>query len=321
MAKVLIIGKIPPPIGGVTVHIARLVYHLRDRGCDFRFCDLQKDSFVRIIFQIATHRIIHVHFSSPSVQLLFAICCRLIGKKLIITYHGKWGRYGWWKNWLVELGAGLAYALIVQDRASFSLALKCNPRARLISTYIPGGAIQPLPQALLDCITVRYTKYEATFCTNAWNVAFDRDGREIYGISDLVSHFAQFPQYQLLISDPSGNYQRHIKGTRQIPDNILFISTLHDFRNILLLSNAFIRNTTTDGVSLSIHEAWALQIPVLASAAVERPSFCSVFENFLTVDLDAHLEDARQRISLVKMLPDTVAEVIDLYREIAGQIG
>lgn len=317
MAKLLIIGKMPPPVGGVSMHVKRLTQSLRRLGFDFDFCDPGKTSVFKILLQIATHRIIHIHFSNPVVQVVLALFCRLTHKKLIITYHGCWGRYGALGNRAVELSAHIAHVPIVQERASLLQALRCNPRSREVSTYIADPEIQPLPASLQAKIVSRRKYYRATFCTNAWNVTFDKNGREIYGITEMIDRFHEYPEYQLLISDPSGNYRSYIqKYNPHISNNIFFISHLHDFKSILLLSDAFIRNTTTDGVSLSIHEARDLGIPILASAAVERLPFCSIFYDFSKTDLKEKLEEAERLIALPVEASDTVARLIELYQDI-----
>lgn len=319
MAKLLIIGKTPPPIGGVSMHVQRLTRRLRQQRFDFDFCDYGKTSIFKIFFKIATHGTIHIHFSNPIVQAALAAFCRLTGKKLIITYHGQWGRYTALGNRAVKLSARLAHVPIVQEHASLLQALRCNPRSREISTYIADSEILPLAAPLQAILTSRRKFYRATFCTNAWNVTFDKGGREIYGILEMINCFAHYPEYQLLISDPSGNYRSYIQQRiLHIPPNIFFINHLHDFKSVLLLSEAFIRNTTTDGVSLSVHEARELGIPVMASAAVQRPSFCSVFKDLSKTDLTAKLEEAKRRITLPYKAPDVVMELVELYREIAG---
>lgn len=317
MANLLIIGRMPPPIGGVTMHVKRLTQSLRRTGFRFDFCDIGERPVLKTIFEIIRHRCIHIHISNPTVQLILAIFCRLTFKRLIITYHGCWGRYGTLGNLAVKLSAYLAYVPIVQERAGLLRALRCNARSRLISTYIPDHEILPLAKCLDSEIAPRRERYEATFCTNAWNVTFDKYGREIYRISEIIERFADYPEYQLLVSDPSGNYRSYIqKNTPHISSNVFFISHLHDFKSILLLSNAFIRNTSTDGVSLSIHEARELGIPILASAAAERPPFCSTFQDFLETDLKAKLEEAQRLIALPGTPPDTVAELMKLYRDV-----
>lgn len=317
MANLLIIGRMPPPIGGVTAHVKRLTQSLRRAGFDFDFCDIGQSSVLKISFEIIRHRNIHIHISNPAMQFMFAIFCRLTRKTLIITYHGSWGRYGTLGNLAVKLSAYLAYVPIVQEHAGLMRALRCNARSRLISTYIPDHEILPLAKCLHSEIASRRERYQATFCTNAWNATFDKYGREIYRISEIVERFADYPEYQLLVSDPSGNYLSYIhKNTPHISSNVFFISHLHDFKSILLLADAFIRNTSTDGVSLSIHEARELGIPILASSAADRPPFCSTFQDFLETDLKAKLEEAQRLIALPGTPPDTVTELMKLYRDV-----
>lgn len=321
MAKLLIIGKIPPPVGGVTEHLRRLTLGLRRTGFDFNFCDTGKTPVSQIIFHILMHPVIHIHFSNPAAQLAFAVFCRLTFKQLIITYHGRWGRYGTPGNLAVKLSAYLAYVPVVQERASLLQALRCNPRAREISTYIADPVARPLPAPLQSALASRRAHYQAIFCTNAWNLTFDKNGREIYGISELIQRFASYPEYLLLISDPSRKYRSYIENSMSdISGNVFFINHLHDFKSILLLSDAFIRNTTTDGVSLSVHEARELGIPVLASAAVERPPFCSIFQDFSESDLKVKLEEAQRLMALPGVASDTVSTLVELYREIVQKV-
>lgn len=321
MRKILIIGRVPPPIGGVTTHVKRLVEALRRRTFPVEFCDLGNDGRIACLSKILRHSKIHLHVSNPGAQLLFAAFCRLMGKKLLITYHGRWGRYRRFGNWAVKWSARLAYVPVVQDEYSLAHALECNARAQRITTYIPPGEVRPLAESLRKKIVEYQKKYEATFCTNAWNVTFDKYGKEVYGICSLIKRFQKYPQYLLLVSDPSGKYRQWL-ADRNIPtpDNIVLISHPHDFHGILLLADAFIRNTTTDGVSLSIHEAFELKVAVLASASVTRPAFCSVFDDILETDLKAKLEEARQFMSRPVSLPDAVEELINLYSKLDNQL-
>lgn len=295
MPEVLILGKIPPPVGGITVHVRRLIGALNKKCISFTFCDLRNDTVLTIVRKIMMHNVIHIHFSRPVLQLAFALFCRLTFKKLMITYHGQWGRYRRIGNFAVKLSARLATVPIVQDMRSFQEALSCNRHAKLISTFISSPDIDPLPAWLKQEIISRQAHFKNTFCTNAWNVTFDKYGKETYGISDMVTLFGKHPEYLLLISDPSGAYCQYFAAINiQLPANVMFVNIHHDFRSILSLSDAFIRNTSTDGVSLSIHEARELRVPVLASDAVERPSFCFVFEDLSTLDLQTSLHDARR---------------------------
>ncbi|KQS23808.1 glycosyltransferase [Dyadobacter sp. Leaf189] len=293
MRRLLIIGKVPPPIGGVTMHVKRLVENLEKEGFNnFDFADLQHGP-VRCFFKLCRYEVIHLHISNPAWQVLLALFCRLTFRKLIIAYHGNWGRYTFWGNVLVSWSAWLCSIPIVQNEESLQKALECNKSARLISTFLPSDYIVPLDKCTSSKLAEFRKQHRIIVCTNAWNLTFDKNQKETYGISDLVTYISQQPAFGLVISDPSAAYIRYISDLcGELPTNVLFISIPHDFRNVLQIADAFIRNTTTDGVSLSIHEALQLNVAVLASAVVERSPYCQVYNDLNEMDLETEIRKA-----------------------------
>ncbi|WP_051664055.1 glycosyltransferase [Dyadobacter crusticola] len=313
----LIIGKLPPPIGGVTMHVKRLLENLELEGFkSFDFADLRQ-SPVRCFLKLCRYKVIHLHISSPAWQFLLALFCRLTFKKLIITYHGNWGRYSFWGNVQVSLSAGLCAIPIVQNKESLRLALKWNKAARLISTFLPSSYIEPLDSNTISQLAAFRGKYRMVVCTNAWNLAFDKNQKETYGISELVTYISKQPDFGLIVSDPSAAYLPYILGlVGAIPVNVLFISTPHDFQNILEVADAFIRNTTTDGVSLSIHEALQMDVAVLATAAVERSPYCRVFNDLTDLKLETEIRKAKELlpgIEIKSVDPPAIHQLISMY--------
>ncbi|MCE7068080.1 hypothetical protein [Dyadobacter sp. CY326] len=319
MKKVLIIGKIPPPLGGVTVHVSRLVTALRESGFEnFSFCNLQTEPFWSVFGKIVMHSVIHLHASNPFAQAVFALFCRMCGKKLILTYHGNWGRYSFSGNFAVNISAFLASIPIVQNPESFLCARKFNNHARLISTFIFSKDFVPLDAQTNAKLNDFRERYDHVFCTNAWKLVFDKLGNELYGISDIIRQIQKTDSAGLIISDPSASYSPFIERTfDSIPDNVLIIRGHHDFRNVLHVADAFIRNTSTDGVSLSIFEARELGVAILASDAVSRPEFCYVFGELANVDLIAALAEGKKRLEneIKCWQTDVVKQLVAVYSE------
>jgi glycosyltransferase involved in cell wall biosynthesis len=321
MSKVLILGKTPPPIGGITVHVSRLIEGLSERNFnEFEFCDLQKQSYNQIFTAILHYRTIHLHVSNPYIQLVFAIICKTTFKNLLLTYHGNWGRYRYLKNAAVNLSAWLAHIPIVQNEESFEKAKRWNQNTVLISTFITSNHIEPLRKEVSDEILRIKKSCRLLFCTNAWNLTFDNKGKEIYGILDIILKIETTPGAGLIISDPSGNYQPYIKKhCSKVSAGIFFISENHDFRNVLALSDAFIRNTTTDGVSLSVHEAIEAKVVVLASDVVKRPAVCRVYNDVCKLNLEEEFYEGRKRLSgLAEVKSDLngLETLIELYKRV-----
>jgi len=285
MNKILIIGRIPPPNGGVTVHVSRLLQALKQKKPEcFEFTDYGKKP-VKTCWQILCYKVIHLHSSNPYLQLFLALICGLLFKKSIITFHGNLGRYSMIKNSAVNLSVFLSAVPVVLNAESLQKAQKLNKNASLMTAFIPSSIDTTLNSQLLENLNKFRKKYEILFCTNAWKLTFDKQGKEIYGISGIIRNLEKADKAGLIISDPSGSYAIHIQNTfGKIPDNIFIINEYHDFRNVLTLCDAFIRNTTTDGDSLSIHEAIEKNVAVFASDCVTRPAECMLFSNIEFAD-------------------------------------
>jgi hypothetical protein len=317
--KVLIIGKTPPPVGGITVHVGRLIEGLYENGFQqFSFCDLQNEPVLSIISKIVRHRVAHLHVSNPFIQLCAAVFYRIFFKKLILTYHGNWGRYGSSGDWAVNLSAWMCAIPIVQNQESFRRALYWNKRARLITTFISSRYIAPVNVQHAAQLTDFRKRYKSIFCTNAWNLTFDKNGNETYGIAQIILNMLYVSNAGLIISDPSGSYKPFLTSIfGVIPDHFLFVHEPHDFRNVLRVADAFIRNTTTDGVSLSIFEAHELNVVVLASDSVDRPGFCNIFHDITKTDLIKELKKGRERLESEgnALLTDAMKELTVLYKQ------
>lgn len=269
MCKLLIIGKTPLPIGGVTIHVQRLIELLDFYNVDYTYYDLSKFKFYSFCLSVCRSEYAHLHSSSPILRLFFALLCKIVKTKSIITYHGNIGRFGCIKNSFDRLSIIFAKIPVVLNNKSFIQARRLNKNTQLCSAYIPECLKNNNTLNSFTNSMIVYFKqhYKFIFCTNAFNIAYDKFGKEIYGIDFLV-HFFSGTDYALIISDPSGNYKKKIKEVR---DNILFIDYPHSFIEVLQLSDCFIRYTSTDGDSLSIHEAIDNNVPVIATDVVSRP--------------------------------------------------
>lgn len=293
--KLLIIGKKPLPIGGVTRHVQRLTEWLEDIGYAYDFYDLKKFNIFSMMKAIRISKYAHLHCSSPLFQYIFAILCKVYNTYSIITYHCNLGEDGKIKNLLRFASIKLACYPIALNQNSYEIGSKYNKHILLQSAYLPDCHVEnDIDQDTAAQIRAIKQNYNIVCSTNAFNWLLDSKGNEIYCISQLVAFFDSHKQWALLISDPSGNCRCHFKF---VPDNILFISYPHNFINILKESDCFLRYTLSDGDSLSIHEALDLQMPVIATDVVPRPEGTTVVA---VNDWDS-LENAISKVSSLKV--------------------
>jgi len=88
---ILEIGKIPPPIGGISIHIQRIIRALEKSNVKIELFDYSKDrNIAKICIKIYRCNAVHLHLSRKLLRLFFVIFFRLISKKIILTYHGKY---------------------------------------------------------------------------------------------------------------------------------------------------------------------------------------------------------------------------------------
>lgn len=270
--SLLIIGVLPPPLGGVTVHVQRLLRALEESNIEATFIMthhlLQPDSLKAFI----NHKNVHIHASNPFIRFALACLCVLFRKNSFLTYHGNVGRYKGLRNFFDSLAIRLFRWPIVINQRSFNKAIKLNRATQMATAFIPPTQIQPLHPVIQKQLQLLRKTTNILYCTNASNADRYKDGREIYQCSDLVDLFNRSPDKGLVISDPSGSYLKlwNEKGVT-LNANILLISSLHDFNAVIQASDVMIRFTTTDGDAISVKEALYLGIPVIATNVIDRP--------------------------------------------------
>ena len=157
---------------------------------------------------------------------------------------------------------------IVINNHSLKVAIKYNSKATLLSAYIPSIEEPDLENGMKSELVILRTKCSFVCITNAYNYSLDKYGQEIYGVSELIAFFSERPSWGLVISDPSGTYK---KKNYLLPKNILILDSPHSFQKVFDYADCFIRYTSTDGDSLSIHEALDFGLSVVATDVVDRP--------------------------------------------------
>jgi hypothetical protein len=234
----------------------------------------------------------------------------------IITIHGNIATYGKITTFFEKLAIRISNLPIVLNQQSFKIASKINSKCKLMSAFIPPINTEILEEQLQLNIDSVKASTDYIFCTNAHSLVYDKDGKEIYGILSLINYFNSNPKIGLILSDPKGEYQNFFfSNNRVIGDNIVILNKNHSFFEVIKQSDCFVRNTTTDGDSLSINEALYLGKNVIATNCVNRPDGVLIFgdktdlnlANAIDVVLNCQFESALKK-------PDNSAvELVKLY--------
>jgi len=318
--KILIIGSLPPPIGGVTIHVKRLLYHLDENEVPYKYIDLRNNAKISIIKLFLTHKRIHLHTSNVYLRFTITFIGILFQKKIDFTLHGDLGRYNSkFKNSLDIFAIYLAKIPILLNSKSLEKAKRYNKNSVIGSSfYSPNYKDELMNPQIISTILSHKNKFHFQFCTNAYNLSFDKEDQEIYGLFELIELFANYTQFSLVISDPSRAYHREILNRKiKLTKNILLISCQHSFYKVIEMSDGMIRNTTTDGDSISVKEGLYLNKLVYCTSVVERPKQVIIYSkgNFSSIlQRQEFLKELKKPKSSKKMLERKMLDNILLYK-------
>jgi hypothetical protein len=310
--KLLVIGKLPPPIGGVTIHVQRLLDHLETNEIDYSFYDLSKFSLISFINTVRKHKYAHLHSSSPKLKLLFSAICTIVRTKSMMTIHGNLGRFDRINNQIDRLAFTLCNYPIVLNKQSYAMAQKFNANTQLLSAYLSPVKKTELPAGIIEMLQKVRNTYRYVVATNAYAKVYDKNNDEIYGVDFLIDFFKTMPHYALIISDPSGDYNRSQLANFE---NIKIIGCPHPFVNVLEYADIYIRNTTTDGDSISIHEATDVGVSIIATDVVDRPENVHLIKRGDPQSLHRALSIVKEQ-KTEKMENRKIPEIITFYKNL-----
>ncbi len=354
--KIGIIGSYPPPYGGVTVHIQRLMKKLDEHAIDYVLYDIlgeQRESreprFVRIrhpklwmlkYFFSGNTEIIHNQTTDWRGQVIVGLM-GLLGKKTISTLHSEkllrsWKTYNILKRKVLQIALQSTTALIVvnSEIRDFCTSLGVSPeKIFLIPAFIPPvpreDEMNEIPRDIWDFLDT----HDPVISANAFAIKFF-NGEDVYGI-DLCLELCNSLKHRwntiglvfFLPQTGDADYFNRLKqrlADYHLQDHFLFVTRPYPFYPLLLKSTIFVRPTNTDGDALSLREALFFGIPSVASDVVTRPEGTILFKNRDAHDFTAKVQDVlekhpyyRQRLNSSPH-EDYSAEIVRVYQIVAG---
>lgn len=282
----------PPPIGGVTIHVKRLIEHLEQNNIEYEFYGRKISDLISLLLNKRSSDIVHIHHSNSIARWIIVKILSLKKAKTLITIHRDLSREIGIKKYFTNAAIRLATMPIVLNQESFIKAKSINSNTQKLSAFIPPQPNIVLTEKKQKAVT---NNGDLIFCTNAYDLVYDNSNQEIYQITELVNIFSKLDKrFQLIISDPTANNFKHLQSKGKIPENISFIAKPHSFIDIILQSHCLIRATTTDGDSISVKEALYFGINVIASDCVDRPDSCTLFKTRNSEDLSQKIREFKK---------------------------
>jgi glycosyltransferase involved in cell wall biosynthesis len=321
-SKVLLVGPVPPPLGGVSVHVKRLYEILKKEGyeVDIFFISRKHKSvflssikLIKLIY-LNNYDIIHIH-GYYRAFILVIFFGRYIKKYcLLFTAHNP--RLFENKTKLNQII--IKYFIKNLDCliavASHILENYKKNKVKLPGRYLVQNAFLPPPLEEEDKIFHNYdhaTKkfiltHKPLIISNAWKIIFYKN-TDLYGLDlcvELTSRLKKnFPKIGLLFAlankHVNADYVNYLYNRFKelgIEENFHFMTGQKELWPLFIKADLSIRPTATDGDALSIREALYLNCPVVASNVVKRPKGTVLFKYRDIDDLYCRVSDILDKL-------------------------
>ncbi|MCV6590365.1 MAG: glycosyltransferase [Marinobacterium sp.] len=282
-----IIGPYPPPFGGVSLHIYRILPFLKKAGVGFRVFNqydyeslndgviATKKSYLwwlKYIFSKKS-KVVHIHhFTDIHFPYLLALSLFSRSKRVITIHHGKMLRYGkarWKMTVFIIKAARLSKVLIVQEELQQRLQGAGVKNVEWLPVYVPPQVTEPkLLKGDYD--------YNVVF-----NVGMPIGPRVIYVYS--IDYFFQlakdFPDigFHFFLGDEGNKEETERYLSEQKSDNVS-VYYLEQMVEYLASADVFIRPNRVDGYGISVQEAMDLNIPAIASDVCARAPGAQLYD-------------------------------------------
>jgi glycosyltransferase involved in cell wall biosynthesis len=316
-AKIAIIGPYPPPYGGISIYIKRIINYLEKNHIECIIYNESKiveyeniinikpiNSYKKFIFRIPflKYDILHFHSTNLKIHMLLG-CYKFFGKKILLTVHGES-----WFSQLAKLNLVGHYLLLLSLR-NIDKIICVNPRIKKELLYLgfDSKKIEVIPAFIdptSDEIDIKQLpeffhkirhKHKILITANAFRVSFYKN-QDLYGIDlsielmkSLIDNGHKNIGFIYVIPD-IGDYDyfknmQNLVKKYNLEDYFHFYTKPVAYPAVINMCDLFIRPTNTDGDALSIREAILLRRPAIASDVCKRPEGTILFKNRKVDDL------------------------------------
>ena len=351
--EIIQVGAVPPPYGGVSVHLERLMTRLRAEGFSSQLIDTsgvakqRTDvlcfSWRQAFFHLLRRETAIVHFHNFAPRNLYLYSILATRHKTILSFHNE--RFAAELRGYSAVEQGLFKRLldnfeyvIIDSEENRNRALGLGIDAAKLLTipeFLPPPIDETASDSLPQEISELRAKHKFLLATNAYKLTFHR-GEDLYGI-DLILEMThriatgtEFDIATVILLPNHGNdeylakLQSRINGLG-ISDRCRLVTVpLAETSILWRTADIVIRATNTDGNSMSVLEAISVGTPVIASDCVARHEAVELFENrnvdSLTDATRNVLGDLERHRNLIRnvSLEDNGAKFVELYRRLFG---
>lgn len=310
--KILLIGPIPPPAGGVSIHLWRLYSLLKDdfevglvdesRNIKPGIFNIRRINFWGYFRHFSKCKLISIHSGLNSLRLINILSGKLLGKKVVLTIHAYPELKRGFGRKFDEFLFGLCDHIISVNNEILGRVSLPGHKTSVQYAFLPPVMKEEkaLPVTLIALLDAQKAKGNTIICSNAWRLDRFRD-QDLYGVDMCIKAAKSFKEggynfhfiFNISTIDMYGQQFNVYKDEIQaagLENDFSLINEELSFVKLMEKSDIVVRPTNTDGDSLSIREAIYLNKPVISSDVVERPEGTILFKNRDQGDFESKLK-------------------------------
>ena len=314
--ELLLLGPLPPPPGGVSIHVAREKNLLEQAGISYRIRGLGGwfpegvdlpgflnalwgTSVAMCLSLLGGQSAVHLHHSRWFYTLPVLAMIRLRGTPMAVTVHsdslaedlGHMPRF--LASLMVRLLSGASLLVPVSDRVRDSLA-EAGVRSKcieVIPAFLPPSPAEIDPAVLGGDSAELHGELSRDggklLVASAYNLGPGYGLEDVYGLELLAEALSDWdPEDRItLVVGVSRNVsgpgqersERRLKELLSGSEIRLELLFGEPLLPFLSIADGYVRPSRVDGDSVAVREAMALGIPVAASDATRRPEGVAVF--------------------------------------------
>lgn len=297
---ILLVGTFPPPIGGVTVHVKRLLTLLSNNRKDVTFFDIRdfagnKKNNVKIYITTinrlrkeSNNAIIHYQLNNWLELFVICILCHKSYKIYTTVHSFRWNEY----NLIVKMAFRLCEKASKIQYVAPSQSIKEElvyrgvetKKINIISTYLPPAKEEYKERVPKEIMSFLKRTNNIIVLANASKLYKDKSGIDVYGMDMCIEACYRLKTHSFIFCVPQYDTKYMLECKKSIrkydlQDRFYIYTGLTNLVPILKSVDCFVRPTSTDSYGISVAEAINVGVPSIASDVCEREEGTIIFKS------------------------------------------
>ncbi len=293
-------GPLPPPAGGISIHIQRLAHLLQK---DFSIDFIDEASTVKpgifhvrslnpfaYINKVRSCQVFFIHSGSRILKKIHILAGRILGKKVIITLHGYGNRRAWPFRAIDKTFFQLAHKVILVNPGIAQRVQVPAEKTEVMHAFVPPvmESEPALPGHVQQLIQQAKNDGACIICANASRLDVN-NGEDLYGLDMSIKLTSDLKKagfrvcFLFVLTSLEKSQEAYTKYLEEIKnesldDSFHLLQTNLSFVRLADASDMVLRPTNADGDALTVREALYMNKIVLASDVVSRPEGTRLFK-------------------------------------------